>query len=62
MSLVRATQKHLVSGKSTGETVGRGMVVAGAGGLGLWFLAGLIPWVSLPVLCVLLVAGGVLFA
>lgn len=61
-NLVKATQKHIVSSNSVSGAAGKGMVVAGAGGIGLWFLAGLIPFVSLPVLCVILVIAGVLLA
>lgn len=60
MSLVK-TNGYKVLAKSTSGAAGKGMTVAGAGGLGLWFLAGLLPLVSLPVLCVILVVTGLFF-
>lgn len=50
--LVRMGQKALVSSHSTSGVAGKGLVVAGGTGLVLWFLAGLIPFVSLPMLLV----------
>jgi hypothetical protein len=34
-------------------------MVAGGGGLGLLFVAGLLPFITFPILCVLLVVGGI---
>lgn len=45
--------------KSPSGTAGKGLVVAGGTGLGLWAVAGLIPFVSLPMLLVAMVVLGV---
>lgn len=58
-NLVRSAQKQIVSSKSLTGAAGKGMVVAGGTGLGLWLVAGLIPFVSLPMLLVVLVIAGV---
>ena len=55
--------KHDRYDEPMSRTAGRSMVVAGGTGLGLWFLAGLLPFISLPMLLVILVVGGgVLYA
>jgi hypothetical protein len=56
--LVRSAQKQIVHSKSMSGAAGKSLVVAGGTGLGLWFLAGLIPFVSLPMLLVVMVVGG----
>lgn len=58
MSLVKRNTYGLekTSGKSAAGTA---MVVAGGGGLGLLLLAGLLPFITFPLLCVLLVVGGI---
>lgn len=45
-NLVRAAQKSVVSSKSVSGATGKGLVVAGAGGIALTILAGLIPFVG----------------
>jgi hypothetical protein len=61
--LQRYARKSLAtSDSSLGKDFGRGLAVTGAAGLGFWFLAGLVPFVSLPMLLVLaVVAGGFLY-
>ena len=58
--LVRYGQKSLVSSKSTSGAVGKGLAVTGGAGLGLWFVAGLIPFITLPMLLVMMVIAGML--
>lgn len=58
-NLVRSTQKAIVHSKSTSGVVGKGLFVVGAGGLGLWFAAGLLPFVTLPMLLVAAVIAGI---
>lgn len=60
-NLVRNAQKTIVHSNSLSGLAGKGMLVGGVGGLSLWLLAGLIPWVSLPILCVLLIGLGLFF-
>jgi hypothetical protein len=57
--LVRYGQKALVSSKSTHGAVGKSLALTGGTGLGLWFVAGLIPFVSLPMLLVAMVVAGI---
>lgn len=56
MSLVK--RNSYAPAKPVASTVGTGMIVAGAGGLGLLLVAGLLPFITFPVLCVLLVVAG----
>ena len=58
MSLVKRNSYSLEK-SSTSSEIGTGMLVAGGGGIGLMVLAGLLPFVSLPMLCVLLVLVGI---
>lgn len=62
MSIVRAGQKSLVHSESMSGAAGKGLVAAGAGGISLWLLAGLIPFVGMFGLSiVLLVVGAMLW-
>jgi hypothetical protein len=58
MSLVREAQKQIVTSKSISGAAGKGMVVAGGSGLALWFVAGLLPFISLPMLLIGMVVFG----
>lgn len=58
--LSKRTAKGIVHSKSVDGAIGKGLTVAGGTGLGLWFLAGLIPFVNLPMLLVAMVVGGIL--
>ena len=60
MSLVRATQKQIVSSSSVSGGVGKGLTVAGGTGIGLWFLAGLLPFITLPMLFIGMFIVGIL--
>lgn len=55
--LVRAGRKALAT-PSLSKEAGRGLALTGVGGLGLWALAGVLPFISLPVLLVLTVLVG----
>lgn len=57
MSIVKRNSYSPAS--STKSDIGTGMLVAGLGGTGLVVLAGLLPFISFPMLLVLLVVGGV---
>lgn len=57
-SLVRAGSKAIVQSNSLSGAAGKGMVAAGAGGMGLLALAGVLPFISFPVLCVILIVFG----
>lgn len=59
-NIVKATQKSIVSSKSVSGAAGKGMVVAGAGGLLITLLAGLIPFLGVVGVSVLLVIFGFL--
>lgn len=56
-SLVKIGSKALAT-ESTREKVGLEMVKTGGVGLGLWFAAGLIPFISLPMILVAMVVFG----
>lgn len=56
--LVRYGQKSLLKSESTSGAVGKGLVTTGGVGLSLWLVAGLIPFVSLPMLLVAMVIAG----
>jgi hypothetical protein len=56
--LVKYGSKSLMASESTSGAVGKGLAVTGGAGLGLWFVAGLIPFVSLPMLMVFMVIAG----
>lgn len=58
MSLVKATQKQIVSSKSVTGAAGKGLVAGGAGAMGLVFLAGLIPFVGVFGLGVIMILLG----
>lgn len=58
-NLVRSTQKSIVTSKSVSGATGKALTVTGAGGLGLWFLSGLLPFVTLPMLLVVAVVLGI---
>ena len=55
--IAKVTSKALAS-ESLSKDAGRGLALTGAGGLGLWALAGFLPFISLPVLLVLTVLLG----
>lgn len=50
MSIVKATQNQIVSSKSVSGGVGKALTATGGIGLGLWLVAGLIPFITLPML------------
>lgn len=57
--LVRTGRKALMTSDSDlREKAGKGLVVTGIGGLGLWFLAGMLPFITLPMLLVFAVVAG----
>jgi len=45
---------------SISRSAGRGLMTVGAGGIGLWFLAGMLPFITFPMLLIAAVIGGVL--
>lgn len=57
--LSKRAANQIVHSKSMSGAAGKGLVVAGGTGLGLWFIAGLIPFVSLPMLLVAMVVAGI---
>lgn len=59
-NLVKAAQKQVVSSSSVSGAAGKGLVVTGAGGLGLWVLSGMLPFITLPMLLVAAVVAGIL--
>lgn len=62
MSLVKATQNHIVTSKSVSGAAGKGMMVAGGGGLALMGLAAVIPFIGMFWLCVIMVGLGLFIA
>lgn len=57
-NLTKYGSKSLMTGSSTSGSIGRGLAVTGGAGLALWGIAGLIPFVSLPMLMVFMVVAG----
>lgn len=58
--LMKGTQAMLAE-RGDGEvakTVGASMFKVGAGGTAVWFVAGMLPFITMPMLLVLLVLGG----
>lgn len=61
-NIVRSTQKAIVKSEGSSTAVGGGLVALGALPLGVYFAAGFIPFISFPVLClILMVVGGGIF-
>lgn len=58
-NLVKRAQKEIVSSDSLSGAAGKGLVAAGAIGGGLWFVAGLLPFISFPVLLVIVIVLGI---
>ncbi len=58
-SLVKRAGNGVQVSKSTSGVVGKGLAVTGGAGLGLYFVAGLIPFVNLPMLLVVMVIAGI---
>jgi len=48
------------SDDSISRSAGKGLMTVGAGGIGLWFLAGMLPFITFPMLLIAAVIGGVL--
>lgn len=46
------------SDESIGRSAGKGLMTVGAGGIGLWFLAGMLPFITLPFLLIAAVVTG----
>lgn len=57
--LVKMGQKSIVSSSSNTGAAGKGLAITGGVGLGLWFVAGLLPFISLPMLLVAMVIAGI---
>jgi hypothetical protein len=56
--LMKYAGNSLARTETTSNAVGKGMMLAGGVGFGLWFLAALLPFVSFPMLLVIMVVGG----
>lgn len=56
-NLVKASSKVLAT-DTTRERVGMEMVKTGAVGVGLWFVAGLLPFITLPMIFIAMVVAG----
>ena len=57
-NLIKSTQKQIVTAGSVSGAAGKALTVTGGVGLGLWFLSGLLPFVTLPMLLVVAVVLG----
>ena len=57
-NIVKAGQKAVLKSDSGSGAAGKALVVTGGTGLGLWFLAGLLPFITLPMLLVAMVVVG----
>lgn len=60
MSSLVKRSSGVLSSSSTSGRVGKSMAVAGGTGLGLWVLAGMIPFISFPVLMVMFIVAGLM--
>lgn len=57
-TLVKYGQKSLLKSSSTSGAAGKSLVAVGGTGVSLWFIAGLIPFVTLPMIFVALIVAG----
>ena len=61
-SLMKPSKGGILASKSVSGAAGKGMVVAGVGGILLTFLAALIPFVGIVGVSVILIALGIFLA